>query len=53
MAPSSRLLQASFEETDLLLADNFIRAAESAGVKHIVYLSGLMPPSLMMGYHHI
>jgi uncharacterized protein YbjT (DUF2867 family) len=45
MAPSSRLLQASFEETDLLLADNFIRAAESAGVKHIVYLSGLMPQS--------
>ena len=43
MAPSSRLLQANFEETDLLLADNFIRAAEAAGVKHIVYLSGLMP----------
>lgn len=43
MAPSSRLLQANFEETDLLLADNFIRAAELAGVKHIVYLSGLMP----------
>ena len=43
MAPSSRLVQGSFEDTDLLLADNFIRAAESAGLKHVVYLSGLLP----------
>ena len=43
MAPSSRLMQANFEDTDLLLADNFIRAAEAAGVKHVVYLSGLLP----------
>ncbi|MEM1221718.1 MAG: NAD(P)H-binding protein [Verrucomicrobiota bacterium] len=45
MAPSSRLTQASFEDTDLLLADNFIRAAEEAGLKHVIYLSGLMPNS--------
>jgi len=43
MAPSSRLMQGDFEDTDLLLADNFIRAAEAAGLKHVVYLSGLMP----------
>ncbi len=43
MAPSSRLMQANFEDTDLLLADNFIRAAEAAGLKHVVYLSGLLP----------
>ncbi|MEM8867220.1 MAG: NAD(P)H-binding protein [Verrucomicrobiota bacterium] len=43
MAPSSRLMQANFEDTDLLLADNFIRAAEDAGLKHVIYLSGLMP----------
>ncbi|NQY32074.1 MAG: NAD(P)H-binding protein [Coraliomargarita sp.] len=43
MAPSSRLMQANFEDTDLLLADNFIRAAEAAGIKHVVYLSGLLP----------
>jgi len=43
MAPSSRLMQADFEDTDLLLADNFIRAAEAAGLKHVVYLSGLLP----------
>lgn len=44
MAPSSRLMQGNFADTDLLLADNFVRAAEAAGVRHIVYLSGLMPP---------
>ncbi len=43
MAPSSRLVQGNFEDTDLLLADNFIRAAESAGLKHVIYLSGLLP----------
>ncbi len=43
MAPSSRLMQGNFEDTDLLLADNFIRAAEEAGLTHIIYLSGLMP----------
>lgn len=43
MAPSSRLYQGNFEDTDLLLADNFIRAAEAAGLKHVIYLSGLMP----------
>ncbi|MGJ8652700.1 MAG: NAD(P)H-binding protein [Opitutaceae bacterium] len=43
MAPSSRLMQGNFEDTDLLLADNFIRAAEEAGLKHVIYLSGLMP----------
>ena len=43
MAPSSRLVQGSFEDTDLLLADNFIRAAEAAGLKHVIYLSGLLP----------
>lgn len=43
MAPSSRLVQGRFEDTDLLLADNFIRSAEAAGLKHVIYLSGLMP----------
>ena len=43
MAPSSRLVQGDFEDTDLLLADNFVRAAEEAGLDHLVYLSGLMP----------
>lgn len=43
MLPSTRLVQGRFEDMDLLLADNFVRAAESAGVRHILYLGGLVP----------
>ena len=43
MLPSSRLTQASFADLDLLLADNFARAAKTCGVRQIVYLSGLLP----------
>lgn len=45
MLPQSRLVQGNFQDMDLLLADNFVRAAESAGVRHIIYLGGLMPES--------
>ncbi len=45
MAPSSRLMQGDFEDTDMILADNFIRAAEAAKLKHVIYLSGLLPES--------
>lgn len=43
MLPSSRLVQGSFQDMDLLLADNFIRAAEENGLKHVIYLGGLIP----------
>ncbi|MFP4352317.1 MAG: NAD(P)H-binding protein [Puniceicoccaceae bacterium] len=43
MSPSSRLVQGSFADLDLLLADNFVRAAEAAGLRRIVYLGGLLP----------
>ncbi len=43
MLPSARLNQGSFEDTDLILADNFARAAKKAGVKKILYLGGIMP----------
>lgn len=43
MLPTARLTQASFEDTDLLLADNFARACEKAGIGRIVYLGGLIP----------
>ena len=45
MMPSARLTQGSFDDLDLICADNFARAAESSGVKHIVYLGGLLPAS--------
>jgi len=43
MLPSTRLFQGSFQDTDLLLADNFSRACVANGVKRIIYLGGLIP----------
>ncbi|OZC03974.1 NAD-dependent epimerase/dehydratase family protein [Rubricoccus marinus] len=44
MLPSSRLTQGTFADLDLVLADNFARAAETAGLRQIIYLGGLLPP---------
>jgi uncharacterized protein YbjT (DUF2867 family) len=44
MLPTAKLMQSRFENADLLLADNFSRAAKRAGVKNIIYLGGLIPP---------
>ncbi|MEO0556281.1 MAG: NAD-dependent epimerase/dehydratase family protein [Bacteroidota bacterium] len=43
MQPSTRLNQGSFEDTDLLLADNFGRAAERCGLRQIVFIGGILP----------
>ena len=43
MNASTRLNQGSFEDTDLLLADNFSRAADINELKQIIYLGGLLP----------
>ncbi len=45
LAPSSRLTQAQPRDMDLVLADNFARAAAANGVRHIVFVSGVMPRS--------
>ena len=44
MSPNARLTQGRFDDLDLLIADNFARAAAEAGVERIVYLGGLLPP---------
>lgn len=51
MSPSARLTQASFADLDLLMADTFRRAAEAAGVGHIVFLSGLLPEGEELSKH--
>lgn len=43
MHPSSRLTQAKVADLDLLMADNFARAAETQGVRQILYIGGLVP----------
>ena len=43
MMPSTRLNQSSFEDTDLILADNFSRACEINKIQQILYLGGILP----------
>lgn len=43
MLPSASLVQGTFYDLDLILADNFARAAKINKVEHIVYLGGLLP----------
>ncbi|MFC0262079.1 NmrA family NAD(P)-binding protein [Fontibacter flavus] len=43
MSASTRLNQGSFEDTDLLLADNFARASAANGIEQILYLGGILP----------
>ena len=43
MSPSTRLSQGSFEDTDLLLADNFAIAARNQNIRQILFVGGLLP----------
>lgn len=43
MLPSSHLSQGNFADYDLILADNFARAAKKNGLQRILYLGGILP----------
>lgn len=43
MLPSSQLSQGSFQDYDLIIADNFARAAKKAQIKRVIYLGGIIP----------
>lgn len=51
MMPSAKLTQASFEDMDALLADNFAKAASYNKVQHIVFMSGLIPNTKELSPH--
>lgn len=51
MLPVPRLTQANFADQDLLIADNFARAAVAAGIERIVYLGGLIPANSELSEH--
>ena len=51
MMPNAKLTQANFEDMDALLADNFAKAAKANGVKHIVFMSGLIPDTEALSPH--
>lgn len=41
--PSAQLTQGTVDDFDLIVADNFVRAAESCGLKQIIFLGGMRP----------
>lgn len=51
MMPHARLTQGSFRDMDLILADNFARAAATAGIKQIIYLGGIIPDGKDLSEH--
>lgn len=51
MLPSASLSQGTFYDFDLLLADNFRRAAERFQIKHIIYLGGMIPETDNLSWH--
>lgn len=51
MMPSARLLQGTFADLDLIMADNFARAAQQCGLKQILYMGGLIPPMEELSPH--
>jgi len=51
MLPSAHLTQGTFQDLDLISADNFARAAERAGVRHIIYLGGMIPDQPDLSRH--
>ena len=51
MLPAARLVQGHFRDLDLLCADNFARACAAAGVRHIVYVGGLVPEEGTLSEH--
>lgn len=53
MTPSARLTQAKFEDLDMLLADNFARAAETQGLKQIIFLGGIVPRDVAQLSDHL
>lgn len=51
MMPSARLVQADFIDLDLILADNFARAASANSVQQVLYLGGIIPPDTELSRH--
>lgn len=51
MMPAARLTQSSYNNLDLLIADNFSRAAAHCAVRRIIYLGGIQPDSPDISQH--
>ncbi|MCJ8277699.1 MAG: epimerase [Bdellovibrionales bacterium] len=50
MTPSTRLFQGNFTNTDILLADNLVRACKQTKVQRIIYLGGIIPKGYLSSH---
>jgi uncharacterized protein YbjT (DUF2867 family) len=53
MRPNAHLTQGNFADFDLIVADNFVRAAQKNNIKHIIFLGGLCPESARQESLHL
>ena len=51
MLPSAHLTQGTFQDLDLISADNFARAAAKVGIRQIIYLGGMIPDQPDLSRH--
>jgi uncharacterized protein YbjT (DUF2867 family) len=51
MLPSASLSQGTFYDFDLIMADNFVRAALKFKLSHIIYLGGMIPQEMKLSWH--
>ncbi len=51
MGPTAQLDQGNFADYDLILADNFANTLSARGVKHVIYLGGLIPDTGKLSEH--
>ncbi len=51
MLPSAHLTQGTFQDLDLISADNFARAASRVGLRQIIYLGGMIPDQPDLSRH--
>lgn len=51
MLPSAALSQGTFYDFDLIMADNFVRAAQTHNVGHLIYLGGMIPEGETLSWH--
>ncbi|MCU0237499.1 MAG: NAD-dependent epimerase/dehydratase family protein [Acidobacteria bacterium] len=51
MLPSAHLTQGTFQDLDLISADNFARAAARVGLRRIIYLGGMIPDQTDLSRH--
>ena len=51
MVPATGFFQGNFQDTDLILIDNFVKACKVNNVKKILYVGGIIPEGKIS--HHL